>query len=93
MRYVLPNKHYIPVDMKYIGLDNTTPYVPRFSIAFQFSVLLIIIFGGYTIFGKRHLPRVVEQNMMDATGGWFFFLDRMPFRPFADLLRRENLVN
>ncbi|KAF9048989.1 hypothetical protein BJ165DRAFT_1343782 [Panaeolus papilionaceus] len=23
--YVLPNKHYIPVDMKYIGLDNTTP--------------------------------------------------------------------
>ncbi|KAI0031130.1 uricase [Vararia minispora EC-137] len=21
----LPNKHYIPVDMKYIGLDNTTP--------------------------------------------------------------------
>ena len=27
VRYVLPNKHYIPVDMKYIGLDNTTPYV------------------------------------------------------------------
>jgi urate oxidase len=25
--YVLPNKHYIPVDMKYIGVDNTTPYV------------------------------------------------------------------
>ncbi|KAG1842512.1 hypothetical protein DFJ58DRAFT_806139 [Suillus subalutaceus] len=23
--YKLPNKHYIPVDMKYIGLDNTTP--------------------------------------------------------------------
>ncbi|KAF8468499.1 uricase [Russula ochroleuca] len=23
--YVLPNKHYIPVDMKYIGVDNTTP--------------------------------------------------------------------
>ena len=27
VRYVLPNKHYIPVDMKYIGVDNTTPYV------------------------------------------------------------------
>jgi len=25
VRYVLPNKHYIPVDMKYIGVDNTTP--------------------------------------------------------------------
>lgn len=23
--YALPNKHYIPVDMKYIGVDNLTP--------------------------------------------------------------------
>ncbi|PPR02881.1 hypothetical protein CVT24_002303, partial [Panaeolus cyanescens] len=23
--YTLPNKHYIPVDMNYIGIDNTTP--------------------------------------------------------------------
>jgi len=23
--YTLPNKHYIPVDMKYIGIDNLTP--------------------------------------------------------------------
>lgn len=23
--YQLPNKHYVPVDMKYIGMDNTTP--------------------------------------------------------------------
>lgn len=23
--YSLPNKHYIPVDMKYIGVDNLTP--------------------------------------------------------------------
>ena len=23
--YTLPNKHYVPVDMKYIGVDNTTP--------------------------------------------------------------------
>ncbi|EGN99429.1 hypothetical protein SERLA73DRAFT_182401 [Serpula lacrymans var. lacrymans S7.3] len=23
--YALPNKHYIPVEMKYIGVDNTTP--------------------------------------------------------------------
>jgi len=25
VQYVLPNKHYVPVDMKYIGVDNTTP--------------------------------------------------------------------
>jgi len=25
VRYALPNKHYVPVDMKYIGVDNTTP--------------------------------------------------------------------
>lgn len=25
--YALPNKHYIPVDMRYIGIDNLTPYV------------------------------------------------------------------
>ncbi|PSS05475.1 hypothetical protein PHLCEN_2v3757 [Hermanssonia centrifuga] len=23
--YSLPNKHYIPVDMRYIGIDNLTP--------------------------------------------------------------------
>lgn len=26
--YSLPNKHYIPVDMKYIGLENLKPFVP-----------------------------------------------------------------
>lgn len=25
VRYSLPNKHYIPVDMRYIGVDNMTP--------------------------------------------------------------------
>lgn len=23
--YKLPNKHYIPVDMRYLGVDNLTP--------------------------------------------------------------------
>lgn len=43
VRYVLPNKHYIPVDMKYIGVDNTTPYVPAtFSNAFDFGWFAVI---------------------------------------------------
>ena len=25
--YKLPNKHYVPVDLKYIGIDNTSPSV------------------------------------------------------------------
>jgi urate oxidase len=25
VNYALPNKHYVPVDMKYIGVDNLTP--------------------------------------------------------------------
>ncbi|KAI9442820.1 uricase [Russula earlei] len=25
VQYILPNKHYIPVDMKHIGVENTTP--------------------------------------------------------------------
>lgn len=69
VRYVLPNKHYIPVDMKYIGVDNTTPCVPRHSLLLSVLGTLIIIFGDYSIFGIRHLPRVVEQKMMG--GGSF----------------------
>jgi hypothetical protein len=43
VRYVLPNKHYIPVDMKYIGVDNTTPYV-SFSAASR--VYFVQLFEG-----------------------------------------------
>ncbi len=25
VKYTLPNKHYVPVDMKYKGIDNLTP--------------------------------------------------------------------
>jgi urate oxidase len=25
--YALPNKHYIPVDMGYLGVENLVPYV------------------------------------------------------------------
>ena len=33
--YSLPNKHYIPVDMKYIGIDNLTPCVYPQTFCFQ----------------------------------------------------------
>ena len=25
VNYALPNKHYLPVDMRYLGVDNVTP--------------------------------------------------------------------
>lgn len=34
--YVLPNKHYVPVDMRYIGIDNLTPYVVHFCLCLRF---------------------------------------------------------
>lgn len=36
VRYALPNKHYVPVDMKYINVDNTSPYVFIFYSIFSF---------------------------------------------------------
>lgn len=33
--YALPNKHYIPVDMRYLGIDNLTPYVFFFDYTFR----------------------------------------------------------
>ena len=36
--YTLPNKHYIPVDMRYAGIDNLTPYV-------SFPLCPVFLFG------------------------------------------------
>jgi hypothetical protein len=68
VRYELPNKHYIPVDMKYIGVDNTTPYVVPISwFGILFGLGVAVGLNGLkelTLFWKYHLPRVVEQKLM-----------------------------
>ena len=38
--YKLPNKHYVPVDMKYIGIDNMSPYVLVPSTLFMLPPVL-----------------------------------------------------
>lgn len=38
--YSLPNKHYIPVDMRYAGIDNLTPYVSLCVVDFLFRLPL-----------------------------------------------------
>lgn len=35
--YSLPNKHYIPVDMRYAGLENLKPYVLSLHVCFLLS--------------------------------------------------------
>ena len=37
--YTLPNKHYIPIDMKYLGVDNLTPLSILFFFVLQLSEL------------------------------------------------------
>jgi hypothetical protein len=46
VEYTLPNKHYIAVDMKYIGVDNTTPYVGLCSLGFEGGQLRQLSFEG-----------------------------------------------
>jgi len=78
VRYVLPNKHYVPVDMKYIGVDNTTPYVvPHHFMVWSNKELGLggsMDLKGLSLFWKCHLPRVVEQKFDGGCdGGRFFF--------------------
>src|SRR6266478_4052105 len=92
VRYVLPNKHYLPVDMKYIGVDNTTPYVPRhyFSITFRYGTL-------FNCFRRLfHLWKTSSASWCGAEddGGWFFSPIGCRVRSssvIADLLRRGRV--
>jgi hypothetical protein len=90
--YVLPNKHYIPVDMKYIGVDNTTPYVLflPWNLGFLGIGFCLIVFGDYSIYGIRHQPRVCGAEDDWGATGHGSFLDRCPLPVIADLLRRET---
>jgi hypothetical protein len=83
VRYVLPNKHYIPVDMKYIGVDNTTPYVPE---TFYF------LFGRLFHFWKNVICLVLWSRRRWGATAWFFSSIGCRVAN-ADLLRRESLVN
>jgi hypothetical protein len=50
--YKLPNKHYIPIDMKYIGVDNTTPLsIIRFLFLFVFCFLFFFL----TLLGRHRV--------------------------------------
>ena len=44
--YTLPNKHYIPVDMKYIGIDNTSPFQSPASLLGKRQCANVIVIQG-----------------------------------------------
>ena len=80
VRYELPNKHYIPVDMKYIGVDNTTPcvFILLGICGIQFWGVCLIGFGDYSICGKRHQPRVCgAEDDWGVTGGLLSSIDAL----------------
>jgi hypothetical protein len=68
--YVLPNKHYILVDMKYIGVDNTTPYMPSFN----FMVRSYVEFGfwGFSVSKWGHGCRLCRPAKLLLRGKWIF---------------------
>ena len=80
VRYVLPNKHYIPVDMKYIGVDNTTPYVPETSLLRSVFGTLIFCFWRLFHFWKTSFASCCGAEDDGGATGVVLFLDRMPCR-------------
>ena len=40
--YALPNKHYIPIDMKYLGIDNLTPLSSLLFSPFVRSLMIYV---------------------------------------------------
>ncbi|THH14229.1 hypothetical protein EW146_g6082 [Bondarzewia mesenterica] len=62
--YALPNKHYIPVDMKYIGVDNLTPsaaevFIPVSAPSDDVSFPTGITVGPFALF--RSLSLLLSQ--------------------------------
>ncbi|KAF5342329.1 hypothetical protein D9611_001162 [Ephemerocybe angulata] len=67
--YSLPNKHYIPVDMKYLGIDNLTPYVLSFdpsqsSLRLRFPLFLRLFATFSSLFFSVFICLVVRCPMV-----------------------------
>lgn len=57
VQYELPNKHYIPVDMRYIGIDNLTPYVSYMIDTLIFIPKIYIYRSSAEVFCPVSHPR------------------------------------
>lgn len=55
VRIALPNKHYIPVNMSYIGVDNMTPYVSFVVFSLCTAHLQILYVCGCCVYSTERL--------------------------------------
>lgn len=70
--YSLPNKHYIPVDMRYAGLENLKPYVPSLNLCFflffsSFFVTAVTPRSRFTRIRRNHV-RVLLRTSASHVG-------------------------
>ena len=66
--YALPNKHYIPVDMRYAGIDNLTPCVISF-ISFIFSSFSVLPLARFLSISLSHLPLLLLNGLRSTVYG------------------------
>ena len=73
--YSLPNKHYIPVDMKYIGIDNTSPFQSLTSVLGKRQCANVMIQGrsGGVRAGFGSKVRTRQKKGNDENGDITFF--------------------
>ncbi|TFY56111.1 hypothetical protein EVJ58_g7837 [Rhodofomes roseus] len=64
--YTLPNKHYVPVDMKYIGIDNQTPLSILFHYAVHYRVARCCLVRCLCDRGARPLYGVWVERLVGA---------------------------
>jgi hypothetical protein len=81
--YVLPNKHYVPVDMRYIGIDNLTPCVVHslfrflpFFLGTGCHVYRVTEWGGggYRKFFSRRSHTLLFVRNLDRVGEIFRYV-------------------
>lgn len=87
--YSLPNKHYIPVDMRYAGIDNLTPYVPSLFFESCCLVRFAAITGLFDSCTAEFQPRLMAgpylPSSYKASG------DALPRRTTPEVMYRVRL--
>jgi hypothetical protein len=86
VRYTLPNKHYIAVDMDYIGVDNTTPYV---NLRLMGQELRQLLFEGTILFLEMSSASCCGAEDDGGATGVDSFLDRCPV-PSSSVMQVAN---
>lgn len=93
--YALPNKHYIPVDMRYIGIDNLTPCVSLFLFFlfrdFTFGRLVLFLYPSCVCcFWKLPFSRIAVFRTSPVIWLWCGYHEGMTIHSLFWSSIREN---